>query len=338
MMQRIEGIQYLRAIMSVFVVCWHMGGGGHSLIFTANYPQHVFTLSDFVNFHLFMLAVPAFIFISTYLFALQGADSPRLWKRLKRLTILLTFWTTAFILFNNGYMGLRYLIPQSVGYFVLTVLQAGSTIYYFFVCLIICLLLTWCIARWRNQWLWAGFLCTVVLLAVLPPLTERTGFFPLSAYWSPLNFLAYPFVAVLFVRYRHVVEEKRAMLFWSAMACSVLFALFEWNSAMGEIYFSRQGFALPPYTRPSLVFGVAAVAAAALHPAIRATPVITFMARYALALYCLHIFFYPIVWNILGKWTQSSFILTYGSIGVVILWCYLLAVLLKNYLQQDVLM
>ena len=137
--------------MSIFVVSWHMGGGGHSLIFSPLYREHVFTLSDFVNFHLFMLAVPAFVFISSYLFALQGAGGALLWKRLQRLFILLTFWTTAFILFNNGYKGLTYLVPKSVGYFVLTLLKAGSTIYYFFICLMICLVLTFCISRLKNQ-------------------------------------------------------------------------------------------------------------------------------------------------------------------------------------------
>ncbi len=324
--------------MSVFVVSWHMGGGGRSLIFSPQYREHVFTLSDFVNFHLFMLAVPAFIFISSYLFALQGAGGALLRKRLQRLFILLTFWTTSFILFNNGYKGLAYLIPKSIGYFVLTVLQAGSTIYYFFVCLMICLLLTFCIARFKNQWLWAGFGLSVLLLTILPELTRQTGFFPISAYWSPLNFLPYPFAAMLFVRNSEAVQMQRTKIFWIAISACIGFALLEWNYAVKDIYFIQQGFALPPYTRPSLVFGIAAVAVLALHPAIRPNRLVTFMAGNALSLYCLHIFFYPIIWAHLGKWTQSTFILTYGSIVLAIAWCYLLATLLRNYLKQEVLM
>ena len=54
---RLEGFDYLRAIMSVFVVVWHMKGAGQSLIFSDQYHKHVFTISDFVNFHILLLAV-----------------------------------------------------------------------------------------------------------------------------------------------------------------------------------------------------------------------------------------------------------------------------------------
>ncbi len=201
----------------------------------------------------------------------------------------------------------------------------------------ICLVLTFCIARIKNAWLWAGFSFSVLVLAILPALTERTGFFPLSAYWSPLNFLPYPFAALLFIRSREVMLARRILIFWTAIVACIVFALLEWNYAVGDIYFKNQGFALPPYTRPSLVFGIAAVAVLALHPAIPQNRLITFMAGNALSLYCLHIFFYPIIWDLLGKWTQSGFILTYGSLAFAIAWCYLLAGLLKNYLKQEVL-
>ncbi len=68
--QNIEGIEYLRVVMSKFVVIWHMGGGGSSFIFSKlDYGKHTFVFSDFLNFHILLLAVPVFIFISIYLFS-----------------------------------------------------------------------------------------------------------------------------------------------------------------------------------------------------------------------------------------------------------------------------
>jgi fucose 4-O-acetylase-like acetyltransferase len=183
-----------------------------------------------------------------------------------------------------------------------------------------------------------GLALTVLLLVILPELTERTDIYSLSAYWSPLNFLAYPFVAVLFVRNREVAQARQKTIFWTGIACCIVFAAFEWNYAVKDIYFINQGFALPPYTRPSLVFGVAAVAVLALRPAIQSYPVIRFMAVNTLALYCLHIFFSPIIRQHLESFTQNAFLLTYGSIILTICWSYLLAALLRNYLKQEVLM
>ena len=89
---RIQGIDYLRAIVSVFVVIWHMGGGGCSLIFSKEaYLGHVLTLSDFVNFHLLLLAVPTFIFISIYLYASKPICTTSLTKQLSRILVLLSF-------------------------------------------------------------------------------------------------------------------------------------------------------------------------------------------------------------------------------------------------------
>jgi len=47
-LQHIEGIDYLRTVMSIFVVIWHMGGGGSSLIFSkSDFAKHTFVFSDF---------------------------------------------------------------------------------------------------------------------------------------------------------------------------------------------------------------------------------------------------------------------------------------------------
>ncbi len=160
----LEGIDYLRAIMSVFVVVWHAGGGGRSLIFSEKYLEHVFTVSDFVNFHMLLLAVPTFLFVSNFLYAMKVANSTALGKRIKRIFVLLTFWPTTFIIFNDGYGGLLNLVPHSVSSFIMTVLQAGNTAYYFFVCLMACLLITHFISKLQLRLQLIGFLLSTLLL------------------------------------------------------------------------------------------------------------------------------------------------------------------------------
>ena len=79
--------------MSVFVVIWHMGGGGYSLIFSRlDCAKHTFVFSDFLNFHILLLAVPVYIFISIYLFSIGRPSFAILRKRVTRLGLLLTFW------------------------------------------------------------------------------------------------------------------------------------------------------------------------------------------------------------------------------------------------------
>ena len=177
-LNHIEGIDYLRAIMSVFVVVLHMGGGGHTLICSkTEYHQHVFGVSDFVNFNLLLLAVPTFIFISNFLYASGGVNNTKLKKRLKRILILLTFWTIAYFIYLDGYHGLLMLVPHSFGSFAIIVLHAGGTVYWFFVSLMVCLLMTHLIAKLKCRLQIVGFVLSIIILAILPELTKIFGLF-----------------------------------------------------------------------------------------------------------------------------------------------------------------
>ena len=83
---RFHGIEYLRAVMSVFVVLWHMGGVGHSFMFSkARFFAHEFSVSDLVNFHVLLLAVPVFVLISNFLLAYRDPGPDYIRKRLGRL-------------------------------------------------------------------------------------------------------------------------------------------------------------------------------------------------------------------------------------------------------------
>ena len=339
--EHIEGIDYLRAVMSVFVVAVHMGGVGDSLIFSKEeFHQHVFTVSDFVNFNILRLAVPTFIFVSSFLYILGDPNNTRLKKRFKRILILLTFWPIAFLKYTNSYHGLLEAYPSYLSSIAVMVLSAGNTVDWYFVSLAVCLLLAHLIAKLNVRLQIFGFVLSVIILASLPPLTKVLNFFPLSAYWSPLNFIPFSFAAVLVAQNMDYVRLKRMTLISFSLVLLGLFSIFEWNYALGGIFFLGQDCAIPAYTRTSLLFGVIAIAIIpATEPRIKSNAVIKYMAKYSLGLYCLHPFLTHQVKTHVAKIVQNEIILTCAAIIIVILLSYALAMALKTYyLKEEVIM
>jgi peptidoglycan/LPS O-acetylase OafA/YrhL len=338
MKTRIEGIDYLRAFMSVFVVVWHMEGGGRSLIFSKDrYLEHVFTLSDFVNFHLLLLAVPTFIFVSIYLYASKPVNIIAFKKQFARILILLSFWPIALLLYTHGYQGLHAIIPRSPFNAVIIALSAGQTIYYFFPSLLICLLIVHLFLHLNRKLQLLVFLISIILLTSLQILTRITDFSSLSAYWSPFNFIPISFAAALFAQNKNtILENKNIVLLLSVVLC-VCFSIYEWNYSVGQIFFRGQGYAIPAYTRTSLLFAVIAVFVISLSPRIKANRVIKYMARYSLALYCLHPFLMDPVRRVVTIYVQNETVALYISIMLVVVFSYLVAMLLrKYYLREEV--
>jgi hypothetical protein len=334
---RIDGLDYLRAIMSCFIVIWHMKGAGMSLIFSEErYIEHVFTVSDFVNFHMLLLAFPTFIFISCYLYVLKGVSIVALKKRFRRILILLTFWPIALIIYHNSYHGLKNLLPHSLGNLAVTALTAGNTIYYFFVSLMICLLITHLIAKLNLRFQIFGFVLSVISLASLPALAKVSGFYPLIAHWNPLNFIPLTFAAVLVVQNINYIRLKIIILMSVSIVLVVLLSIFEWNYSVGDIFFPGQVYAIPAYARSSLTFGVIVVALLATDPKIKSNSIVRYMSKYSLALFCLHPFLIRPIKNAMAKIVQNELILTYGSIILVILSSYAIAMVLRIYLKEKV--
>lgn len=324
--------------MSIFVVFWHMGGGGRSLIFSEDkYLEHVFTMSDFINFHLLLLAVPAFIFVSIYLYASKPVSISTFKKQFTRVFILLTFWPLAFILYRKGFQGLLAIVPSSPVEVIYTALRAGHTIYYFFTSLIICLVISHLFLHLKQNLQLSVFILSIVLLAFLPQLTKMTGLYPLSAYWNPLNFIPLSFAAVLVAQHERNFIKNRKIILLVSLILSVFFSIVEWKYSIAPIFFPGQGYAIPAYTRISLLFSVIAVFLIALSPTIRTNSVIKYMARYSLALYCLHPFFMSPVRHIVAVFVQNETVGLYISIILVVVFSYSIAMLLmKYYLKEEV--
>ena len=120
----IAGIDFLRAFMSVCVVAWHMVLFGTSSIWDKeHYSTHFFTISDLINFHVLVLAVPTFILVSCYLRAIKNSELQDLQKQMSKLVLLAVFWTAVSGFWANGARGLLTFVPRSPWEFLVLVLS-----------------------------------------------------------------------------------------------------------------------------------------------------------------------------------------------------------------------
>ncbi len=322
--------------MSIFVVVWHTGGAGHSLINSkTEHLEHVFTVSDFVNFHLLLLAVPTFIFMSIFLYATKPIATTRLRKSLVRGSILLTFWPSVMILYIGGYQAILAMVPDSPVGFIYVVLRAGNTNYYFFSSLMVCLFTAHIFLLLNPRVKLLLFLFSVALLASLPELTRWTRFPQLSAYWSPLNFIAITFAAVLTAQNKDLILRNRRALLALSFFLYVLFSVLEWRFSVGEIFFAGQGYALPIYTRTSLMFAVFALIVIALDPRIKSVGLVKYMATYSLGLYCLHPFLISPARKFVAMIVQNETVSLCASRLLVVLSSYAIAMFLRRYYLRD---
>jgi peptidoglycan/LPS O-acetylase OafA/YrhL len=112
----------------------------------------------------------------------------------------------------------------------------------------------------------------------------------------------------------------------------------EWHYTVGEVFFPGQGYAIPAYTRTSLLFSSLAIMIIAIDKRIKSNYIVGFMARYSLSLYCIHPFLMGPVKAIALKFTHNDIVLNYSSIGLVILLSYCIAIILGFYLKKEVIM
>lgn len=336
--KHINGIDWLRAFSSVFIVMWHMHAFGTSDIFSKqHYTGHQFDLSDFINFHILLVAVPLFIAISCYLFALKNTTNAYFKSRMFRIVSLLIFWVVMLYLWNSSIWYILGNIPLSMPELVLYIITGGHTIYYFFVCLLFCTILCFAATRlqFRTVLFMGGFSCLVIIS--LPLLAEYTGYFWLSAHWNPLNFLPYPFASVLIARFDYTRCNKVKLfcgltfLFFAILAASIL----EWHYLISLVHFKGQGYAIPAYTRLSVFFSAYLILVCMLFSNIKTNFLINYMSERSLALFCLHPFFIPIIARLSSE--LPLFPIQQVSPILVICMSYMASHLLSPFIKESML-
>lgn len=333
----INGFDWVRAFMSVAVVSWHMYTFGKSMLYTEKFARSLYNLGDLLYFHIVPVSVPAFLLISCYFIARDPTDWPKLRHRLWRLGLLVIFWTVALSIWLNGYSGLLKMVPESPLDLVITILSANGEFYYFFISLMICLLITFGSARLSNLWNWILLAVSILLTFLLPGIALLTAKPILIAYWNPLNFLAYPFAAILIHRYQErILANGRSLLLTLAglLVLTALFAWYEWTHDIQRM-FLFEGTALPLLMRNSLVFLGAAIVVLALWPWRTAPAVVRFMSASSLALFVLHAFFRPIVLQNTPDIGLPDSWMRLIQLLVVVLLCYLTALILPIFIKED---
>lgn len=287
--QKIHGLDYARAIFSIFVVLWHFHVAGTSAIFSsatdAPYSPNV---SDIINFNVLLQAVPFFILTSCYLYAETATSVRYLGRRFVRIGTLLVFWAITYHLFYGGADGLM----EAVGklnerpiYQTVTALETYS----FFVGLLISVTLS-AIALYCNMAvliIWTVLGSTAICFFQWQTIQHGTVW--TGAFWNPMNYIAYPAAAALIFR---LSKSPSALnrLGWGCAGLFVIFAALEWRFVVDPTFFPGQAYNLPAYTRLSSMFFVCFALVVCLKVSRPAGPIVQFMSRNSLGLYCIHPF------------------------------------------------
>jgi peptidoglycan/LPS O-acetylase OafA/YrhL len=337
--QYVNGFDWVRAVMSVAIVIWHMRTFGKSVLFTEEFLKFRINITDVLNFHIMTVAVPVFLLISCYFIARNQTDWPRLRHRVWRLTLLVVFWTVMLSIWKGAYAELRKMIPSSFGDLLVTVFSANGEYYYFFVSLMLCILIAFLFARLSTRWNVAALILSLAWLFFLPQIVMSNYQTVLIAYWNPLNFLAYPFAAILIFRYQDRLLASGRGTILSVMvllAIGSLFAWYEWTHYVQGLFLS-EGVAFPLHTRVSQFFLGTAIIVAGLWPWRMAPAVIRFMSKHSLALYVLHDFFRPIVLQNTPTLGLPDLAVGLVQLILVVLLCYLTSLILVAFIKEDLL-
>ena len=332
----INGFDWIRAFVSVAVVTWHMRTFGKSLLYTEEYTKFKINLTDVLNFHLVPVAVPVFLMISCYFVARNQTDWPHLRQRVWRLTLLVVFWTVMLSIWKGGYMELHKMIPSSFSDLFVTIFSANGEYYYFLVSLIMCILIAFVFARLSTRWNVIALILSIAWLFFMPQVVMVTHRTVLIAYWNPLNFLAYPFAAILIFRYQdRLLANGRSTILSVAvlLAIGALFAWYEWTHYVQGIFLA-EGVAFPLHTRASQIFLGAAIIVIGLWPWRTAPAVIRFMSKHSLALYVLHDFYRPIVLANTPQMGLPVAVVHLGQLVAVVLLCYITSLVMTAFLKE----
>jgi len=331
---RLVSIDYLRAFFSVCVVAVHLGYVFPSSIFRwrrDEYLNHTFGWSDFVNFYVLCLAVPVFILVSAYLFARKPTNLSGLMNRLGRILRLMLFWSILYqIFFFTGYGALK-LFPEDPQERVIFLLTAGNTVYYFFLCLIIVTAVIHISQKLSTIVIWMLFGATTLIVGVLPILHQRTGILILALHANPLNFLPLAFAGIGLAR----LSRPPGWLGFTMLSLGALTAILDWTIYIDPCFFEVNRFALPAYSRPSLIFLSVALMIIALRTSAPENPIISFMARHSLAVYCLHPFFIPVRYKLVDKMHLTGVAEILIPLAVVLALSYLGSIVMGRFLRDD---
>ncbi len=316
------GFDYLRVVLSVAVVAWHVRLFGKSDIFDElRFLDHHFAVSDFVNFHILLLAVPAFMLMALFLFVekVQARGRGYFVERVKRLVFLYLLWSSIAIVWWRD-IEIARTLAWDWKYVMSVVATGGFSIFYFFFSLILVTLASYIAIKFPRYLLYVLLIASSFLLWVMPLVVAETHSYPyLVAYWNPLNFIPYAFVAVLASSYvRSPGFEKRlANLIVFLSLAFVLSSVIEWHLLVHADNFPGNGFAMPAYTRISVVVGASLLFFLSFYLHRPPNVLVRFLSDCSLGLYCVHPFILDLGNRFIDNlWMRFGVVLVVSYAGV----------------------
>ncbi len=290
---RVGGLDIGRAVFVVAVVGWHTQALGRARVLRPEEAGRTFPVDvpGVVYFDLLLLAVPFFLTASLVLRAraFERDGAARFPARLRRLAWLAAFWVGVWTL-SRGLGDIRWSKAPAF------VLSGGNSIFYFLVALLgltafmELLLRRGLLGRPRATAALVGVTTLLPLFRVpLASIFER-GDDLLLAYWSPLNFLVYPFLAIAVVQLARRPGLLTAPRLAAAAIVYVGLAALQWRFLVGGNGFLTDGTVLSPYARPSLVLGAGVLCLAALTWTGTAPRGARLLSDLSLGIYCVHPF------------------------------------------------
>jgi len=295
------GFDYLRAFMSLAVVAWHRHLFGMSALFNKNeFSRQAIALSDIINFHFLMLPVPVFFLISIFLFFEHYAEGKHYFSlRIRRIACLYGFWLGLAFLLHGYRYGFSPLLPSSGPDLLMRILSGWSTLYYFFPSLLIMTCIAMLVVHCQRIIVW--LLLVISLLSLWGvSLLVRIGVVPqvMVAFWNPLNFVPYVFIARLLSDKTNQISKDFFPIPFLFLLSGVFFtACVEWKYLQSINNFQFNYCYLPTYTRISLVLEAVMVFCLSFLVRHRPYRLIRFLSDYSLGLYCLHMYVILMVYD-----------------------------------------
>lgn len=335
------GFDYLRAFMSLAVVAWHLRVFGLSGFFDPEgYRHHFITFSDIINMQVLLLAVPVFFLVSLFLYFEHGAmDNHYFVRRVRKIAGLYGFWLAVFLVIYGCSYGFSSLVPVGGWDLLRKIISGWGSLYYFFFSLLLLTCLARFIAPFPRRLVWLLLAVSLAVLWVMDLLVKSgvtSG--SLVAYWNPVNFLPYLFLARLFADYNGRQDLTSnpfplALFILLTMGC-VLAAVGEWHWLISGHNFAYNDCALPCYTRVSLALGAAIVFRLSWFIRYRPNYVVRFLADYSLGLYCLHGYASWFLYHRLVA-TPDNHGATVMAFGLIVLISLLVSMVLRSLLGRE---
>lgn len=289
----LPGFDYGRAFFILAVVGWHTQVLGSARVLRpdeagASLPVDV---PGVIYLNVLLLAVPFFLTSSLVLYARarQAEDGRgRFARRLTRLAWLAGFWVAVWSLTRGiGHV--------DSGFAVQFVFSGGHSVFYFLIELCLLTAVMEAALRLGLADRPRATMALALLAALLPilriPIADalRGHDAGLLAYWSPLNFLVYPFLALVVLQF---AARRQLPRWWlvPALLGYVSLTVVEWALMVSGRAFATDGTVLSPYARPSVMLAAGVITLALLGVRREAPRAVRGLSDLSLGVYCVHPF------------------------------------------------